>query len=85
MEYIQIGQFLQKFEVVLSDDKAKKILVQKILKNNINFDIDLNNIKIKDGVVSILGSGTLKNEIFLKKEKIEKMINEGTSNLRSIR
>lgn len=70
MDYHQITDFLDKFKKIFSQKEEINNLVLVILKNNINEGINKNNFIIKNNIISIVGSPILKNEIFLKKQKI---------------
>lgn len=70
MDYHPITDFLDKFKKLFSQKEEINNLVLGVLKNNINEGINKKNFIIKNNTISIIGSPALKNEIFLKKQKI---------------
>lgn len=75
-DYNHINIFLNKFKNILfKKDEIKSVFKQVVLKN-ILFELDDQDIIIKTPLIVVNGSPILKNEIFLKKEKILKELQE---------
>lgn len=70
MEYSHIGNFFDKFKKILS---GKELLIQAVadtLSTELSITIPPKNISIKGSIVYVQGSGALKNEIHMRKEKL---------------
>jgi hypothetical protein len=77
-DYDHINSFLDKFKKILfSKEEIKKNINQAIFEI-IDKEIEQENIKIKNNIIKIDGSPSLKNEIFIFKQKILSKINEKT-------
>ena len=64
-----ISFYLSKFKDIDDPLLIKKIIILSI-KKTINKDIELDEIEIKNGIITINSNSYIKAEIFLKKEKI---------------
>jgi hypothetical protein len=65
-----LSSFLKKFQKIIGDKSEEKNTIKEALKIFCNFDIDIKDIKIKDGNVMLSTSPVFRSEIFLKKQKI---------------
>lgn len=62
-----IRQYLEKFKKLQLDSESEKELVKQVL---LEFSIPVEDLRIKDKVVTVQGSSIVKNQIFIKKAKI---------------
>jgi len=70
MEYNQITKFLEKFKKILfQKEEIHKIVVETISKH-LSFELESNQIKIKNTFIYIEGSPILKNEVLIHKKEI---------------
>lgn len=76
MDYSKISNFLDKFKKIIFKDEELKNVVVSVISNEIKKSIEVNQIKIKDGVVYIKASPIFLNEVLMKKEKILSSIKE---------
>ncbi|MFA7315256.1 MAG: hypothetical protein WC059_00435 [Candidatus Paceibacterota bacterium] len=76
MDYEHITQFLSKFKKFLSDDEDVKKRIATVISKHISFEIDPKIIKLHKTTISILGSPTLRNEIFIHEQGILSDIKE---------
>ncbi len=70
MDYNHITSFLSKITNTLKSSDLKYDAIQDGIFRYTNKKIPKNNLSIKSGVLIIKESPTLKNEIFIKKNKI---------------
>jgi len=75
MEF-NIGEYLKKFTKITPPDDFLKEIILEGVKTEIGIDIDKKNITVSGGIVYIKTSPIIKNEIFMKKEKIISIIKE---------
>jgi hypothetical protein len=66
----QISSFLEKFSRLIKDNKDLKKEILLAVKSAANISLDEKNISIKNGTLYIKEKPQVKNEIFMKKEKI---------------
>jgi len=71
-----ISDFLGKFQIIISSDDDLKESIILAIKNTIGIVLNKKDLKVLGDTVFIKTSPVIKNEIFLKKEKIIKKINE---------
>jgi hypothetical protein len=71
-----IGKYLEKFKTLSFSRNYFKNIVVEAVKEFCKIEIDTKNINIKEGVVRVNERPIVKNEIFLKKEKILRLIKE---------
>jgi hypothetical protein len=71
-----ISQFLEKFKKILQTGTQVKEFFVRVLKGELNYDADTKNITIKDGVLYFNDKPIVKNEVFMKKEKILTELNQ---------
>lgn len=69
---MHIGSYLEKFKKILSAGKQEKEIIIRTIKNVTGGEIKESDIRISGATLYIKGSPQLKNEIFIKKEKILK-------------
>jgi hypothetical protein len=81
MEY-SINNFLDKFKNLIFQDSITKDIIKKYVKTHTSFELDLNSISHKNGIIFIKGSPILRNEIFLKKKIILENINKEILNIK---
>lgn len=67
-----ITQFLEKFKKIGFDKESQKTIVIDVLKS---FSIPVENVSIKNRVVTIKASSIVKNQIYIKKAEILKKLN----------
>jgi len=71
-----IGDFLKKFEVILPPNQKLKEAVNSALKETIGMSIKEEKITVSGKSIYLDISPAFKNKIFIKKEKIEEIINQ---------
>ncbi len=69
-----IGNFFDKFKKGAVNELYKKEIISEIILIVIKEKIDIKDITIKNKIIYIRGNQGLKNEIFIKKEKIINLI-----------
>jgi hypothetical protein len=69
-----ISIYLQKFSKIGLGERELKENIILIIKNKLGFELKREDIKIKDGVITINTTPITKNEIFINKEAILKEI-----------
>jgi len=74
-----IAQYLDKFKNIGQGEKAFKEVVFFAIKEILNIEIERKNISIQNGELILKVSPTLKNAVFIKKEKILNKIKEKTT------
>lgn len=67
---MHIGSYLEKFKKLLSSGKEEKETIILAIANITGAEIKESDIRISGSTLYIQGSPQLKNEIFIKKEKI---------------
>ena len=78
-----ISGFLEKFKKFDQDKTLQTENIQKSIECIVGVRIDKKNIVIKDGVLRITGSPSLRQEVFLRKENLLPLIaTEGISDIR---
>ncbi len=70
MDYNHITNFLDKFKKILFQREEIKNIVTKIISEEINFPVEKDKIKIKNGTIFVEGSPILRSEIMIKKKQI---------------
>jgi len=65
-----ISSFLDKFKTIIKDDKELKNIILLVIKKNTNLQIKDSSFSVKNGIILIKEKPPIKNEIFMKKEKI---------------
>lgn len=75
-DYGHITNFLDKFKKILFKKEETVFVLQEILLKEIGLNISNKDIVVKTPLVIINGSPVFKNELFLKKEKILKTLND---------
>ena len=71
-----ISELLEKFKKILQTDTQVKDLFVRVLKGELNYDADAKNITLKDGIIYMSDKPIVKNEVFMKKEKILMKLNQ---------
>jgi len=71
-----ISELLEKFKKILQTDTQVKDLFVRVLKGELNYDADAKNITLKDGIIYMSDKPIVKNEVFMKKEKILMELNQ---------
>ncbi len=69
-----IASYFEKFNKLDSNNSASKEMVCSALKSVLGIDIAPEDVNIKERMVSINCNHTIKNEIQIRKESIEKLI-----------
>ena len=75
----RIGGFFEKFKGVALKELHKREMIQISIKKITKQDIEIKDIGIREGVITIKGNQGLKSEIFLKKKVILDLISKNTS------
>ena len=70
MDYNQITSFLDKFKKLIFQKEELKNIAIKIIKDEVNYQIDDNSLSIKNGFIYIKGSPVLRGEIMIHKKQI---------------
>ena len=73
---IEIKDLLGKFNNILLSEELKKESVRNILSQTIGVEIRSDDIKIKNGTVYLNIKPIYKNEIFLKRETLGRLLEE---------
>ena len=73
---LSISSFLEKFTKILNTSTLVRGFLIDIIKKEINYDIDVKNIKVQNGIVYLNERPIIKNEIFMKKNKILSELNQ---------
>ena len=69
-DYNKIDLFLNKFKkFVYKNDETKKT-IQAVVLNEINFDLDINSLKLKNGFIYIKASPLVRGELMIHKKQI---------------
>lgn len=66
----KISDYLDKFTSALSDGRALKDSIVKVIYTVCGVNLDLKTVDVRDGAVYINATPIIKNEIFLKKQRI---------------
>lgn len=74
-----LQNFLEKFKNILSAPLAAKQSVILSIKEAVHVDIKSEDVTIKDGVIYIMATPLVRNEIYMRKRLIIKKINEALS------
>ncbi len=80
-----VGEFLDKFKSQAVKEIQKRTTLLNIIKKNINEDIPIENISIKNGLVTLNTKQIVKNQIFIKKDKILKEISKYFNDIKDIK
>lgn len=80
MDYNHITDFLGKFKKILFQKEEIYKLLSEVISSQVSFLIKTNEIKIKNTIIYIDGSPTLKNEILMHKKTILSKIKEVAPN-----
>jgi len=71
-----ISELLEKFKKILQTNSQVKDLFVRVLKGELNYDADTKSITLKDGIIYMSDKPIVKNEVFMKKEKILTELNQ---------
>lgn len=71
-----IEQYLKKFSLRINDVSGKKIAVIKILQETSGVTILKEDLEIKESVLYVKAKPIIKNQLFLKREKILPLLKE---------
>ena len=86
MDFNHIDSFLEKFKKILNQTSFNKETILLIISKEIKHEIKNEDIKIKNTTIILSNmSPVLKNEIFLHKEKILKLLKESGLRVSDIR
>lgn len=86
MSFERIESFLLDYRKRLFAQEDKRALLRKIIKEVSSIDIPEERFTLKKGTVFINGNPSVKNEIFLYKEKIlEEFVRQGQNGINDIR
>ena len=86
MYFERIEGFLLEYRKKLFAQEDKRVLLRNIIKEVSGIDVKEENFTLKKGEVFIKGNPTVKNEIFLYKEKIlEEFISRGEKGISDIK
>lgn len=65
---------LNKFRNSLNSDTTTKEAIQEVLKDKVRVNIKKENIFLKNGVLELVASPTMKSEIALKEEQVRNIL-----------
>ena len=65
-----IGDFLQKFKKLDEDSRARRSGFVETVSKIVGFPVKPEFLKVKDGVLHVKGSPTLRMELFMQKQAI---------------
>ena len=71
-----IGGFFEKFNNKLGKQIYNLDLIVEVIRKNTGIFIDMSDVSVKNGVLRIKGSSLMKNEIYIKKVRILKELEE---------
>ena len=83
MAWNNISKYLEKFFTITPPKKFYQSEVAKALNEVLNINLSENDVEYRFGIIYIKNpaiSGTLKNEIFLNKEKIIQLLSQKIKN-----
>jgi hypothetical protein len=75
-----LGSFFEKFKSASIKEIQKRTTVSDIIKSEANIDVPMEKIVFANGVIKLKLSSIEKNQIFIKKERIIKLINQRLGN-----
>ncbi len=79
-----IGEYLNKFKKISENRDFLRKAVSEAVKNICGIDIDPEDIDVRDGIARIRSKPIIKNEIFLKKNKIMDFLKNKTDKIADI-
>lgn len=85
MDFNHIKNYLEKFKIILKEKDENINSIIDIINSHINFKLNKKDFFIKNNILFIKSSSIIKNEIFLKKEKILNSFKERSIYLKDIR
>lgn len=71
---VEIKDLLARFNNLLVSGEFKKEMIREVISKAISVDIKSNDIEIKNGTVYLNIKPIYKNEIFIKREKIDALL-----------
>lgn len=78
----KLNRFFEKFQNRAVEEIGKRTIIVEIIKEYTKVDLDMKDISIQKGTIKVKANHSAKSEIFLKKEKILKKINENLPKLK---
>ncbi len=75
MEYGHISSFLERIKNLVSHGDETRLYIKDTISTQIGFTIDSEAITLDKGIIRVAVSPLVKNEIFMRKEKILLEIN----------
>ncbi len=76
MDYGHIKGFLDKFKKILSQKEVSSRIIAETITKHISFEIKQDLINIKNGIIFINSSPSIKNEILIHKQGIISDLNK---------
>jgi len=70
MDYNIIANFFDKFKKIIYQKEQVGEIIQKVISENLSFEIDKTSFEIKNGVIFFKCSPVMRTEIVLRKKKI---------------
>lgn len=70
MDYNQISNFLDKFKKIIFQKEESRLIISNIIKEEISYNINPLNIKIKNAIIYLDVSPLIRGEILMHKENI---------------
>ncbi len=82
----KIEGFFDKFKNKVASEVHNRVCIIEILKKNIGVELEMGDITISHGILRVKANPAVKNEMYIKKERILKEINSkiGTPKILSI-
>lgn len=76
-----ISDYLERFKTIQIEKTQFKDFVVELIKKELNFDLDRDNVDLKKGIVYLKISPIQKNELFIKKQFLLGEFNKNFPNL----
>jgi len=77
-----LGSFFDKFNSFAIKETKKRVIICEILKKELNVDISIEQISFNNGIIKIKTSSIIKNQIYIKKEKLINLISKSMPTLK---
>lgn len=80
-----IKDFLKRFQKFATDEIGTRTTISDALKEIVGVSIPIENISYKNETITLRVEGVVKNELYIKKQKILKVLQHTLPHLRDIR
>lgn len=85
INFNSLNSFLDKFKKIIGENTQNKDFIIESIEKELHKKIDKNNIKISKNILYLNISPIFKNEIYMRKEKILKSLEEKNINVIDIK